>query len=142
MEFNFMSDIFVPYLLPAIGLLLSGLGTWLATVIINWLNSKIKNKEVAAMLTLIVNIVSNAVKATYQTYVENIKGTEAWTPEAQKEALNRALTIARSQLSADARKFIEEQFGDVDSYLLELIESILYDLKNGKKETTDINIEK
>lgn len=142
MEFNFMSDIFVPYLLPAIGLLLSGLGTWLATVIINWLNSKIKNKEVAAMLTLIVNIVSNAVKATYQTYVENIKGTEAWTSEAQKEALNRALTAAQNQLSADARKFIEEQFGDVDSYLLELIESILYDLKNGKKETTDINIEK
>lgn len=141
MEINIWTEIFVPYILPALGVLFSGLFTWLTTIIINWLNEKIKDKKIASMLTFITNATANAVKTVYQTYVENIKGTEGWTKEAQEEALNRALELAKKQLTVEARKFIEEYYGDLNEYLLNLIEAILYNLKNGKPATTNLNIE-
>ena len=129
-----MSDFFVEYILPALGILLSGLMTWLTTVGIKWLNSKIKNKELAALAETVVIIATRSVKATYQTYVESLKGTDAWTEEAQKEALRKALETAKKELSTEALAYIEKQHGDVDEYLINLIESILYDLKNKPAE--------
>ena len=142
MEFNFWAEVFVPYILPALGVLITGLITWLTTTIVSWINEKIKDKKVASMLTFITNAVTNAVKTVHQTYVENIKGTDGWTKEVQLEALNRALELAKSQLTVEARKFIEEYFGDLNNYLLNLIEAILYNLKNGKPATTKLHIEK
>ena len=129
-----MSDFFVEYILPALGILLSGLATWLTTVGVKWLNSKIKNKELAALAETVVIIATRAVKATYQTYVESIKGTDAWTEEAQKKALHDALETAKKELSTEALVYIEKQHGNVDEYLINLIESILYDLKNKPEE--------
>ena len=129
-----MSEFFVEYILPALGILLSGLATWLTTVGVKWLNSKIKNKELAALTETVVIIATRAVKATYQTYVESIKGTDAWTKDAQKEALEQALKTAKSELTTEAIAYIEQQHGDVDKYIKTLIESVLYDLKNGNKK--------
>jgi hypothetical protein len=112
------------------------------TVAINWLNSKIKNKELAAFAATILTVVTAAVKATYQSYVESLKGTDAWTKEAQEKALQMALETAKNELTIGAIDYIKEQHGDVDSYLKTLIESVLYDLKNGKKTTNNITIEK
>ena len=129
-----MSDFFVEYILPALGILLSGLATWLTTVGVKWLNSKIKNKELAALAETVVIIATRSVKATYQTYVESIKGTDAWTEETQKQALHNALGTAKKELSIEALAYIEKQYGNVDEYLINLIESILYDLKNKPEE--------
>ena len=73
---------FQEILFSALGVIITGLATWGTTVAINWLNSKIKNKELAAFSATILTIVTAAVKATYQSYVEGIKGTDAWTKEA------------------------------------------------------------
>ncbi len=129
-----MSEFFVEYILPALGILISGLATWLTTVGVKWLNSKIKNKELAALAEMIAIIATRSVKATYQTYVENIKGTDAWTEEAQKKALRDALNTAKKELPTKALTYIEKQHGNVDEYLINLIESILYDLKNKPAE--------
>ena len=129
-----MSEFFVEYILPALGILISGLATWLTTVGVKWLNSKIKNKELAALAEMIAIIATRSVKATYQTYVENIKGTDAWTEEAQKKALRDALNTAKKELPTKALAYIEKQHGNVDEYLINLIESILYDLKNKPEE--------
>ena len=129
-----MSEFFVEYIIPALGILISGLATWLTTVGIKWLNSKITNKELAALAEMVVIIATRSVKATYQTYVENIKGTDAWTEEAQKKALHDALDTAKKELSTEVLTYIEKQHGNVDEYLINLIESILYDLKNKPEE--------
>lgn len=134
MEFNFWADIFVPYLLPVIGTALSGLFAWFLTVGIKWITSKIKNKEVAGLVATILTIATNAVKATYQSYVEAIKGTDGWTKEAQQKALELALETAKTELTTEALAYIQEQHGDIDAYLKTLFESILYDLKNGNKK--------
>ena len=120
-------------LFSVLGIILTGLASWGTSVLIKWLNSKIKNKELAAFATTIVTVINNAVKATYQTYVESIKGTDLWTKEAQEHALQMALETAKSELTTEAIAYIEEQHGDIEKYLVTLIESSLYDLKNQLK---------
>lgn len=124
------------YLLSALGIIFTGLFTWLAKVVTAWLNSKIKNKYIAALASSIVVVVTNAVKATYQSYVEGLKGTDAWTKDAQEKALQMALETAKTELTTEALAYIQEQHGDINSYLKTLIESVLYDLKNSNKNTS------
>ena len=103
--------------------------SWGLTLLTTWLRTKIKNKKIAELLSSILNIVTNAVKVVYQTYVANIKGTDEWTVDAQKKALQMALEKAKKQLSKDTIKFIEDTYGNLDDYLTNLIEAILYNLK-------------
>lgn len=128
---------FQEILFSAIGVIITGLATWGTTVLINWLNSKIKNKELAALAATILTVITSAVKATYQSYVEGLKGTNAWTKEAQEKALQLALETAKEELTTDALAYIQEQHGDIDKYIKTLIESVLYDLKNGNKKTNN-----
>ena len=121
---------FQEILFSALGIIITGLATWGTTVLVNWLNSKIKNKELAMFAEMILTVVNSAVKATYQSYVEGLKGTDAWTKEAQEKALQMALETAKAELTVGAIDYIKEQHGDVDRYIKTLIESVLYDLKN------------
>ena len=136
-EENLM-DFWTELLLSALGILVTGLATWLTTAIVNWFNTKIKNKKLVELLTAITNTVAIAVRATYQEYVENIKGTDMWDKEAQKEALKKALETAKATLSSEAMKYITENYDDIDAFLTSLIESILFDLKAGKLAATTL----
>lgn len=136
-------DQFIQILLSALGVIITGLASWGTTVLVKWLNTKIKNKELAAFAETILTVVNSAAKATYQSYVEGLKGTDAWTKEAQEKALQMALETAKEELTTEALNYIQEQHGDVDKYIKTLIESVLYDLKNGKTATnTNVTIEK
>ena len=117
-------------ILSICSLILTGLATWGLSVFTNWMNTKLANKKSAIFAESILNIVVNCVKATYQTYVESLKGTDLWTKEAQETALQMALTTAKSQLTNDAKEYITENYGGLDEYLTSLIETVLYDLKN------------
>jgi len=123
-----------------LGIIFTGLASWATTMFIKWINTKIKNKELAAFAATIATVVNSAVKATYQSYVEGLKGTDAWTKDAQEKALHMALDTAISELTTEALAYIEQQHGDVKTYLKTLIESVLYDLKNGKK-TANVSVE-
>ena len=124
---------FQEILFSILGVILTGLASWGTTVLIQWCNSKIKNKQLAVFSASVLTIVTSAVKATYQSYVKGLKGTDAWTKEAQEKALQMALDTAKEELTTEALAYIEEQHGDIDKYIKTLIESILYDLKNGNK---------
>ena len=65
--------------------------SWGLTLLTTWLRTKIKNKKIAELLSSILNIVTNAVKVVYQTYVQNIKVTDEWTLDSQKKALQMSL---------------------------------------------------
>lgn len=117
-------------LLSALGVIITGLATWLSTYMVKLLNEKIKDKQFARWLSQIIEIITNAVKCTYQTYVEALKDENMFTKEAQEEALKRTLQSVKSQLSQESIKFIKDNFGDVEKWLIEKIESIIYSLKN------------
>lgn len=128
-------------LLSALSVVITALVTWGTERLIALINTKLKNTKYAKYLTDSVDIVSRAVKTTYQTYVEALKDKDIFTGEAQVEALNKAKDIAVLQLSAEMKTFIESNFGDVEKWLTSTIESAIYDLKNKNKgETTNENI--
>lgn len=119
-------------LFVAIGIVITGLVSWATGLLIAFFNSRIKNAELANFLGEALNIVSNSVKATYQTYVEKLKGEDAFTKEAQKIALAKALETAKSQMSEKIKEKIQANYGNLDDWLISTIESIIYDLKNKK----------
>ena len=126
-------------IIKIVSALLAALGAWVLAKVKVLITTKIKNENARKLLSDATTVVANAVKATYQTYVESIKGTDAWTKDAQEEALKLAIAAARMQLSADVEKFINENFGDVEHWVKEQIESTLYDLKNKTSEAQNEN---
>ena len=123
-------------LLWVVGIVLTTLVTWLSERLIAFLNAKISNVKYAKCLGDSVSIVISAVKSTYQTYVQALKDKNMFTEDAQKEALNRAKNIALTQLSQDLKLFITTNFGDIETWIQETVESSLYDLKNQSKKET------
>lgn len=121
-------------IIQIVSLVLAALGAWVLAKVKSLINTKIKNEKARALLDSATTVVSNVVKATYQTYVESIKGTDAWTKAAQEKALQDAVTAARSQLSEEVEKYISDNFGDVETWIKSLIETTLYNLKNKSTE--------
>lgn len=115
-----------------IGLLttvLTTLAGWAVAKLTALLDVKIKDKKALSFITNATNIVLDAVKSTYQTYVENVKGTELWDVEAQKKALSMAKEKALAALNEGTKKYIQENYGDINEWLENKIESSLYTLK-------------
>ncbi len=105
-------------IISVVGLLLSGLGTWLTVLI----SKKIKNETVKEILNGALNIVKDGVDHTYQTYVEALKGTSFWDEKAMKEAQNRAVDYIKSNLNASAIEYIKETGKTVEEWIREQIE--------------------
>ncbi len=118
-----------------IAAVVAAIGTWVLAKVKTLISTKIADGKSKKLIEAVTDVVASVVKATYQTYVEGIKGTEFWTAEAQKEALTRALNAAKSQMSDEVKKFIEENFGDIDEYLTTKIEAQIYTYKNTVQST-------
>ncbi len=114
----------------AVGIILMGLATWVSSIITSWLSTKIKDKKFQTLATKLNDIVLRAVMTVTQTYVESMKKKNAFDEKAQKEALERCMAIIKTQLTQELRDYVEENYGDLQSYLLTLIESTILGLKH------------
>lgn len=74
----------------------------------------------------------SCVAATNQTYVDALKEQGAFDAEAQKEAFNRTLSAVLSILSGEASVYLENAYGDLQTYLKERIEAEVRIQKDGK----------
>lgn len=109
---------------------ITGLVGWATERLIVWLNGKIKDRKVAKMSSDIINIVSDAVKQIFQTFVETLKKNDKFDKEAQKEAKDKAMKVIMDQLTPELISYIQDNFGNVQEYLSNKIEAVLFDLKN------------
>ena len=109
--------------------IVSTMAIWLIERIIVFINGKIKNDKVRRFLKGASDIVLNAVKSTYQDYVEGLKKAGTFTEDAQKRALENAKSKIRLEMSVGMRQYIEENVGDFETWLYTSIHSALYDLK-------------
>lgn len=123
-------------LLSVLSIVITTLVGWISDRLIKLINTKITNTKYAKYLSDALDIVTRAVKSTYQTYVESLKNQNMFTEEAQKQALERAKNTVLTQLSKDTQSFIQSNFGDVEGWIQENIESTLYDLKNAPAKTS------
>ena len=113
----------------AVGVIITGLISWATTKLISLMNSKIKDTQVKRWATDLTSIIMNSVLTITQTYVDNLKKDNAFTKEAQKEAFNQCLTLVQNQLTPELRKYIEDNFGDIQVYLKTQIEAMIKSLK-------------
>lgn len=119
---NILSVLLTAVILPLISIA--------GTQLIKFINSKIKNNELAKQLTTATTIVTNAVRVVFQTYVDTLKQNGSFDKEAQAEALTRAKNIALSQITEDTKSYIEENYGDFNNWLTIQIEASINCLKN------------
>ena len=96
---------------------------------VNWFKAftnKAKEQTDSALadkyITEVTEAVSTAVSAVSQTYVDALKKDNAFTKEAQAEALNMAINTAISIISPAAKEFIAEVYGDLVNYLTAKVE--------------------
>ena len=120
-------------IITGLGVIVTGLCSWATTALINFLNAKIADRKLATFLTQIGVIVSDAVQSIYQEFVETLKEQGKFDVEAQQEAKRRAMVIINSQLTNDMKQYIEDNFGNVELWISEKIESVIYQLKKKKK---------
>lgn len=74
-------------------------------------------------IAMLTDTITQCVIATNQTYVESLKKDKAFTAEAQAEAFDKTLNAVMDVLSEDAKKYITETFGDLETYLTTQIEA-------------------
>lgn len=129
-----MSQEVLNIILSGVSVIVTGLCGWVVTLLINWLNNKIKDEKLSAFLVRMTTIITDAVQAIYQEFVEVLKKEGRFDAEAQKEAKQRALNIIKGQLTEDMKSYISENFGDIEEWVGEKIESVIYNLKNQNKE--------
>ena len=111
---------------------LTALASWVVTKVTTLINTKVKSGKAQTFLNTALSVVTSVVKATYQTYVESIKGTDAWTEDAQAEELSKAVESAKMQLSTEVQTYINQTHGSIENWLKTQIEAEIYTLKKEK----------
>lgn len=120
-----MEDIIVKIIL-SIGI---AVVSWLTERVIAFINSKIKNQKAAKYLSEFTYVVTGAVKATYQEYVEALKNADEFDLEAQKHALELAKKKIQEEMTVSTREYLEKNTDDIEALIETAIHSTLYDLK-------------
>lgn len=87
------------------------------------LNSKTNNEIAKKYTDMIYQTVVDCVIATNQTYVDSLKKSGNFDEAAQKEAFNRTMNAVLAILGDDAKDYIQQATGDLNTYLTQLIES-------------------
>lgn len=95
-----------------------------------YLASKTDNALAKKYLEDVGDAVSTAVTYTSQTYVDGLKNSKNFSKENQEAALQKAVEKAKELLTEDARKFLEEAYGDLNEYLISKIEAEVRRQKN------------
>ena len=98
--------------------------------LIAWLNAKIKDENAKQQLTVATDIVMNAVRSVFQTYVETLKKNGTFDKESQKVALIKAKDDALGQMSDEIKDYITKNYGDLETWITTQIESTINILKN------------
>lgn len=83
------------------------------------------NAIIAKYADMVTETVSDCVTAVNQIYVDTLKSKGAFTKKAQEEALKMCYNNVVGLLSEDAKGYIVETFGDLETYLTTRIESFV-----------------
>jgi hypothetical protein len=119
---NILSVVVTAVILP----LISYLGFRLST----YLNNKIKDEKARTLLNKANEIVTNAVRTVFQTYVEALKKEGNFSKESQLTALNKAKDIVLKELPNDVKEFIGNTIGNLNGWIENQIEATINILKN------------
>lgn len=120
--YELLNQIFQVAIIPLIGVL--------ATFLISLIEkkkqeivNKTKNETAKKYLDMLDDTIIACVTATNQTYVEALKNKNAFDKAAQKEALQLTYNAVMAVLTDEARTYLTEVVGDLQSFILTQIEA-------------------
>jgi hypothetical protein len=87
--------------------------------------AKTKNELADKYLDKLNIIISNAVLATTQTYVAELKDQNAFDKEAQKNAFNKTYEAVTKMLTDEAKSCLAGTVGDLETYISTQIEAMV-----------------
>lgn len=87
------------------------------------LQEKSHNDTVDKYLGMLEVTIVNCVLATKQTYVDALKGQNAFTAEAQKAAFDKTYQAVMASLTEEAKKYLSEVTNDLNAFVTEQIEA-------------------
>lgn len=89
------------------------------------------NDELEATLENGFQILMDSVNYVQQTYVDSLKNQDKFTAEAQKEAFELAKQRAVELMNQHTQEAIAHVYGNLDTYIDTMIESIINQNKKG-----------
>lgn len=103
---------------------------FLTTALINWIKTKIEQTKTLTeseitikYLNLLEDTIVACIEATNQTYVEALKGQNAFDAEAQRIALEKTKNAVLTVLSEDAIMYLTNFVGDLNYFIENKIEA-------------------
>ena len=103
--------------------------SYLSERLIVLINQKIQNQKASKALSEAVELVVNAVKATQQEYVDELKKAGTFDTDAQKIALEMAIKKVRANMSVETEKYLTTNADDLNDWIADMIHSVIYDMK-------------
>ncbi|MCH3976420.1 MAG: hypothetical protein LKE36_02265 [Bacilli bacterium] len=125
-----MNQILINILATVVTCIVLPLISYLGIRLTQWLNNKIKDEKGQALIKQATDVVLNAVRSVFQTYVESLKKSGTFDKEAQVTALNLAKDIVLKQLNEDVKNYVKDNYGDLSDWITNQIESSINLLKN------------
>lgn len=123
-----LGQIFEVCIIPLLGVLVPFIIKWIRTKTAT-LAENANNETAKKYIGMLTDTVTNAVIAVKQTYVDALKGKNAFTAEAQKEAFTMAYTAVLNNLTDEAKVYLNEAYSDLESYIKVLIEAKVHENK-------------
>ena len=119
---NLLTQIFEVCIIPLLGILTTYIVKYIQVKSAE-ITEKTDNAIADKYTVMLADTITACVLATNQTYVEALKKQGSFDAEAQKTAFNMTLNAVMNILSDDAKKYLSEAFGDLNSYITSQIEA-------------------
>lgn len=117
-----LSQIFEVCIIPLLGILTAYLVQYISAkkdTLVKQNDNALANKYI----TMLSKTITDCVIATNQTYVDSLKSQGKFDAEAQKKAFNMTLTAVLSILNDEAKEYLTEAYGDLNTYITKQIEA-------------------
>ncbi len=117
-----LREIFEIVILPILGAL--------ALFAVKWINAKAEELKAETedatlekYIDMLADTITQCVIATNQTYVEALKKEGKFDKEAQINAFNMTYQAVLAILSVEAKEYLTEAVGDLETFLIKQIEA-------------------
>lgn len=87
------------------------------------IDTKITDETLKKYTDMLSNTIQECVISTNQTYVNALKGKNAFDKEAQKEAFHQTYEKVMSVITEDAKEQLTAAYGDLNVYITTKIEA-------------------
>ena len=117
-----LQQIFEVCIVPLLGILTAFLIQYINAKKVE-ISTNVDNKLANKYINMLADTITKCVIATNQTYVDSLKDKEVFTVEAQKEAYKKTMDAVMAILSEEAKTYLTNTFGDLETYLQTQIEA-------------------